>query len=227
MKLIKRESLKTTSRSATRKTSSNRKSTKSTSGPSLSTWAAQTANWPSTARTEKSMPFPEYRVIWSRHKNQLWHSWRRSRSSFRSTWSLNITSTSKCAIAQEWFCSHVTSAGWKGRSMDSSSDTTTPTQRCSGFTSSARNFILTLCTRNQSVSQDEIRINLLKQPLTFIRIDGALYFIRGLHLQDFGFPRVRIPNPQMPGVQSSAQSAKATPGKGIEDGIESLTQLSK
>lgn len=22
---------------------------------------------------------------------------------------------------------------------------------------------------------------------------GALYFIRGLHLQDFGFPRVRIP----------------------------------
>jgi hypothetical protein len=27
-----------------------------------------------------------------------------------------------------------------------------------------------------------------KQP-----IHGALYFIRGLHLQDFGFPRVRIP----------------------------------
>jgi hypothetical protein len=23
--------------------------------------------------------------------------------------------------------------------------------------------------------------------------NGALYFIRGLHLQDFGFPRVRIP----------------------------------
>lgn len=23
---------------------------------------------------------------------------------------------------------------------------------------------------------------------------GALYFIRGMHLQDFGFPRVRIPH---------------------------------
>ena len=32
--------------------------------------------------------------------------------------------------------------------------------------------------------------NIFAINLTFL--DGTLYFIRGLHLQDFGFPRVKI-----------------------------------
>jgi hypothetical protein len=37
---------------------------------------------------------------------------------------------------------------------------------------------------------------------------GALYFIRGLHLQDFGFPRVRIPTGGRTGGKQSTDDIK-------------------
>ena len=44
-------------------------------------------------------------------------------------------------------------------------------------------------------------------------------------MQDFGFPRVRIPIQQA--AQSASQSVKANSGKAMDEGIESFTQLGK
>lgn len=45
---------------------------------------------------------------------------------------------------------------------------------------------------------------------------GALYFIRGLHLQDFGFPRVRIPMGVKPTKLKSEEQADE---RFVEEGI--------
>ena len=62
---------------------------------------------------------------------------------------------------------------------------------------------------------------------------GALYFIRGLHLQDFGFPRVRIPMGLKPDKSKSGDNQQ-TDERNADDGViirdiaeEPTSQLAK
>jgi len=47
---------------------------------------------------------------------------------------------------------------------------------------------------------------------------GHLYFIRGLHLQDFGFPRVRIPMGVKP-EKSGAEERQQTDERNVDEGV--------
>lgn len=44
----------------------------------------------------------------------------------------------------------------------------------------------------------------------FSHLDGTLYFIRGLHLQDFGFPRVKIQTNAEVGKSGKSSQVKNT-----------------